>query len=180
LKLGLYLNGFSGIDFVWDRIQESKKNKIISYLILITGVTFFIGGFLETITSPGNPTWLLFIPYKLEPLTQNFVSLFMLICGFMFSILGFSSCIYYKFDRDYYFDLIKEDDTKQNRRFSEHGTKAFSKQLIKTQNELGACKIYLMNRYNQNEIDSISYCKLLGKHWHELVEEDKLLTNINV
>ena len=123
--MGLYFNGFSGIDFVWDRIQESRKNQIISYLILITGVTFFSGGFLETITSSGNPTWLLFIPYKLEPLTQNFVSLFILISGFMFSILGLSSCIYYKFDRECYFNLIKEDDTKQNKRFSQHGTKAF-------------------------------------------------------
>ena len=87
----------------------------------------------------------------------------------MFSILGVSSCIYYKFDRDYYFNLIKEDNTEQNGRFSVHRTKACSKQLNKTQNELDACKIYLMNGYNQTEIDSSSYCKLPGKHWHELV-----------
>jgi hypothetical protein len=35
--------------------------------------------------------------------------------------------------------------------------------------------MYLMTHYGQNEVDSIFYCKLLGDHWQELVQEQKLL-----
>ena len=178
-NLGFNLNSISGVDLIWDKIQESRQNQTISFLISIAGVTFFIGGFLETITSAGNPTWLFFVPYKLQPPTQNFVSLFMVISGLMFSVIGVSSCIYYRFDKDYYFQMLKNDDARRNRHFSDRKIRAFGKQLIKAQNELGECKDYIMNNYYQNEVDSIHYCKLLGKHWHELVEEDNLLKNIN-
>ena len=75
--------------------------------------------------------------------------------------------------------MLKNDDARRNRHFSDRKIRAFGKQLIKAQNELGECKDYIMNNYYQNEVDSIHYCRLLGKHWHELVEEDNLLKNIN-
>lgn len=174
--MGFNLNGLSSTDLVWDKIQESRQNQTISFLIVITGAIFFILGFFETITSTGKPSWLLFIPYKLAPPAQNFVSLFMILCGSLFSFVGISFCIYYKFDREHYFELLNGKDVNENRYFSDRKTKAFEKKLIGTQNTLGQCKNYIMNRYNQNEVDSIYYCKLLGKHWHELVEEDELLS----
>ena len=169
------VNGLSGMDFVRERIQECRQNETISYLVFIAGAIFFIGGFLETITSTGNPNWFLFIPYKLGPQTYNFLSLFMVLSGFMFGVIGLSSCLYYNFDKASYLDLLKEVDIRKNIPLADRGTKAFSKELMGTQRELGECKKYIMNHIGLHESDSIYYCKLLGKHWHELVEEEKFL-----
>ena len=63
-KLGFEVNELSGIDYMRERIQESRQNETISYLMFIAGAVFFIGGLIETVTSPGNANWFFFIPYK--------------------------------------------------------------------------------------------------------------------
>jgi hypothetical protein len=176
LDFNLDFNRIPSNDLFWEKIQESRQNETISYIVFITGSIFFIVGFLDTITSIGTPAWLLFVPYKLEAPNFDFVSFFLELCGLMFLAIGFCSCVYYKSDREYYLGFLKDVDVKTSRYLVGRNTKAFAKQLKKDQNELRECKMYLMTHYGQNEVDSIYYCKLLGDHWQELVQEQKLLT----
>ena len=172
--MGFKYNELASTGLVWDKIQESRQNQTISYLIFIGGSILFTGGFIDTITSTGNLSWFLFIPYKLGSQNYNYVNLFMELCGFMFLTIGIFSSIYYKFNREYYLRYLKIDN--KNPRLADQGTKAFAKQITKDQNKLRDCKLYVMEHYGQNEIDSIHYCKLLGNHWQELVEENKLFS----
>ena len=64
---------------------------------------------------------------------------------------------------------------KKKIQISDRGTKTFSKELLHARREQGDCKTYIMNQFGFDEEDSIHYCKLLGKNWRELVEEEKLL-----
>ena len=162
-------------DLFWERIQESRQNETISYLMFIAGAVFFIGGLLETITSSGNTNWFLFIPYKIGSQTNNLLGLFMVLNGFMLLVFGLSSCIYYNFSRSFYLNLLIEVKNKKKIPISDRGTKAFSKELFNAQRELGDCKTNIINHFGFDEEDSIHYCKLLGKNWRELVEEEKLL-----
>jgi hypothetical protein len=173
-KLSFKFNELANTGLLWDKIQESRQNETISYLIFIGGSILFTGAFIDTITSTENLNWFLFIPYRLGSQNINFVNLFMELCGFMFLTIGISSSIYYKLNKEHYLKYLKIDN--KNPLLADQGTKVFAKQLMKDQNELRECKLYIMEQYGQNEIDSIHYCKLLGNHWQELVEENKLLS----
>ena len=173
--MGFKVNELSGMDYMRERIQESRQNETISYLMFIAGAVFFIGGLIETVTSPGNANWFFFIPYKIGFQANNFLSLFMVINGFMLLVFGLCAGIYYNFYRSSYLSLLNDVKNRQKIYFAERGTRAFGKELRHAQTELGECKNYIMNHIGLDERDSIYYCKLLGKHWHELVEEEKLL-----
>lgn len=169
----------SGMAYMHERIQESRQNEIISYLMFIAGTVFFIGGVLATVNSNANPNWFLFIPYTIGPQVNNFVNLFMVLNGFMLLIVGLSACLYYNVYRSSYLNLVNDIEPTKKQAFDDRGTKAFGKELMNAQTELGECKTYIMNSIGLDERESIYYCKLLGKHWHELAEEEKLFETIN-
>lgn len=172
-------NELYGIDYLHEILRESRQNETISYLTFIAGIVFFIGGLLATLTSTANPSWFLFIPYTIGSQVNNFINLFMVLNGFMLLIFGLSACIYYNCYRSSYLSLLKDDKTTNKTPVVDRGTKAFGKELINAQAELGECKAYIMNNIGLDERDSIYYCKLLGKHWHELAEEEELFETIN-
>ena len=95
----------------------------------------------------------------------------MVINGFMLLVFGLCAGIYYNFYRSSYLSLLNDVKNRQKIYFAERGTRAFGKELRHAQTELGECKSYIMNNIGLDERDSIYYCKLLGKHWHELDPE---------
>jgi hypothetical protein len=95
----------------------------------------------------------------------------------MFLVVGLCSCFYSRSDKEYYLGFLKDVDVKTSRYLVDRNAKAFAKQLQKDQNRLTDCKMYIMTRYGQSEVDSIYYCRLLGDRWQELVEEEKIFFN---
>ena len=131
--------------YVHEKIEESRHNETLAYLMFIVGAIFFIGGLLETATTIENPNWFLFFPYKIAPHAYNLLGLFMVLSGFMLLVLGISSCIYYALDRVFYLDQLKEVNVTNRKelkmRVANRGTKAFAKELMcahKTNKENGA------------------------------------------
>jgi uncharacterized membrane protein YiaA len=165
--------------YVHEKIEESRHNETLAYLMFIAGVIFFVGGLLETVITTENPDWFLFFPYKITSHAYSLLGLFMVLSGFMLLVLGIVSCIHYTLDRAFYLDQLKEVKVnKKNKelkiRAVDRGTKSFAKQLTRAHRELGECKRYLMNHMDLNENDSIYYCKVLGGGWRELAKEENL------
>jgi len=165
--------------YVHEKIEESRHNETLAYLMFIAGVIFFVGGLLETVITTENPDWFLFFPYKITSHAYSLLGLFMVLSGFMLLVLGIVSCIHYTLDRAFYLDQLKEVKVnKKNKelkiRAVDRGTKSFARQLTRAHRELGECKRYLMNHMDLNENDSVYYCKVLGGGWRELVKEEEL------
>jgi len=166
--------------YVHEKVEESRHNETLAYLMFIAGVIFFVGGLLETVVTTENPDWFLFFPYKITSHAYSLLGLFMVLSGFMLLVLGIVLCIHYALDKAFYLDQLKEVKVnKKNKelkvRAVDRGTKSFAKQLTRTHRELGECKRYLMNHMDLNENDSVYYCKVLGERWHELVKDEELL-----
>ncbi len=167
----------SGMDYIHNKIEESRHNETLAYLMFMAGAIFFVGGLLETIVTTENPSWFLFFPYKITPHAYSLLGLFMVLCGFMLLVSGIVLCFHYASDRAFYLNQLKEVSVnKKNRELKtpalDRGTKLFAKQLAQEHKELGECKRHLMNHMGLNEDDSMYYCKLLDNRWRELVKEE--------
>jgi hypothetical protein len=168
---------FSGMDYVHKKIEESRHNEILAYLMFMAGAIFFVGGLLETIVTTENPNWFLFFPYKITPHAYSLLGLFMVLCGFMLLVSGIVLCFHYASDRAFYLNQLKEVSVNKKNLKSktlalDRGTKLFAKQLAQEHKELGECKTHLMNHMGLNEDDSMYYCKLLDNRWRELINEE--------
>lgn len=173
------VNRVSGMDYVRERVEESRHNETLAYLMFMAGAIFFVGGLLETVVTTENPDWFLFVPYKITPHAYSLLGLFMVLSGSMLLVSGIVLCIHYALDRTFYLDQLKEVNVnKKNEELKTRavgrGTKRFAKQLARAHRELGKCKRHLMNHMGLCENDSIYYCKILGGQWRELVEEEEL------
>ena len=168
---------FSGMDYVHKKIEESRHNEILAYLMFMAGAIFFVGGLLETIVTTENPNWFLFFPYKITPHAYSLLGLFMVLCGFMLLVSGIVLCFHYASDRAFYLNQLKEVSVNKKNLKSktlalDRGTKLFAKQLAQEHKELGECKTHLMSHMGLNEDDSMYYCKLLDNRWRELINEE--------
>jgi hypothetical protein len=173
------VNRVSSVDYVHRKIEESRHNETLAYLMFMAGVLFFVGGILETVITTENPDWFLFFPYKITSHAYSLLGLFMVLSGFMLLVSGIVLCVFYVFDSAFYLDQLKEVNVnKKNKelkiRAVDRGTKHFAKQLAHAHMELGECKKHLMNHMGLCENDSIYYCKLLGSRWSELATEKEL------
>ena len=167
------------MDYVHERVAESRHKETLAYLMFVAGAIFFVGGFLETVVTTENPDWFLFFPYKITPHAYSFLGLFMVLSGFMLLVSGIVLCIHYAADKAFYLDQLKGVNVNRKNkelqiRAAGQGTKPFAKQLTRAHRELGECKRYLMNYKGLYEDDSIYYCNLLGDRWRELVKEEEL------
>lgn len=170
---------FSGMDYVDKKIEESRHNETLAYLMFMTGAIFFVGGLLETLVMTENPNWFLFFPYRITPHAYSLLGLFMVLYGFMLVVSGIVFCFHYASGRAFYLNQLKEVSLNKNNRKSktrapDRGTKLFAKQLSQEHKELGECKRHLMNHMGLNEDDSMYYCKLLDNRWRELLEEENI------
>lgn len=50
-------------DYLHEKAEDSRHNETISYLMIVIGSIFLVGGVLETILKVEDPNWLLFIPF---------------------------------------------------------------------------------------------------------------------
>ena len=167
------------MDSVLEKVEESRHNETLAYLMFMEGAIFFVGGLLETEITTENPDWFLFFPYKITPHASSLLGLFMVLSGFMLLVSGIVLCIHYELDRAFYLDPLKEvNANKKNKKLKiravDRETKPFAKELVRAHRELGECKRHLMNHMGLYENDSIYYCKVLGGRWRELVKEEEL------
>lgn len=170
----------SGLDFVHEKIEETRHNETLAYLMFMAGAIFFVGGIIETAITTENPDWLLFFPYKITPHAYNLLGFFMVLSGFMLLVFGIVLGVHYVLDRTNYSDWLKgvnvsNENKKLKIRVTGRRAKAFATQLESLHGELEDCKRHLMNHMGLCENDSVYYCKLLGDRWRELANEEDFL-----
>jgi len=179
-KLGVKKVGtISGLNFVHEKIEETRHNETLAYLMFMAGAVFFVGGIVETLITTENPDWFLFFPYKITPHAYNLLGFFMVLSGFMLQVFGIVLGVHYVLDKTFYLDWLKgvnanNKNKKLEGRFAGRRTKAFATQFERFHMELEDCKRHLMNHMGLCEDDSGYYCKLLGDRWRELANEEEL------
>lgn len=171
---------FSGMDYLHEKAEESRHNETLAYLMFMAGAIFFVGGFLETVVTTENPDWFLFFPYKITPHAYSLLGLSMVLSGFTLLVLGIVLGVHYSLDRAVYMNQLREAYADKVRK--EWNRPSVSRELkipsvkrlsIKETNELKECTTFLMEKQGLNESDARSYCEMLGKRWHELVESSE-------
>ncbi|MDH5449515.1 MAG: hypothetical protein OEX77_01260 [Candidatus Bathyarchaeota archaeon] len=98
-------------DYLHEKAEESRHNETLGFLILIIGVSFFIGGIVVTVVTEENPEWLLFIPYKLDSHPYSLIGLSFASIGLVLLILGIIFSIHSALQRASYMDRLKETQT---------------------------------------------------------------------
>lgn len=167
----------SDMDYIHERVEESRHNQTLAYLMFVAGVIFFVGGVLETVVTTENPDWFLFFPYKITPSAPNFLGLFMVFSGFMLLVLGMTLSVHYLLEGAFFSDRFKETCVSEKKRGSkkrviDRRAKPFAEQVARAHTELGECKRHLTNNMGLSENDSTYYCSLLGARWRELLAEE--------
>ena len=170
----------SGLNFVHEKIEETRHNETLAYLMFMAGAVFFVGGILETLSFAKEPSWFLFFPYKITPHAYNLLGFFMVLSGFMLQVFGIVLGVHYVLDKTFYSELLKGvNANNKNKEFKTRltgrRTKALATQLERSHREIEDCKRHLMNKMGLCENDSVYYCKLLGDRWREMANEEELL-----
>ncbi|MEM3597089.1 MAG: hypothetical protein QXJ53_03040 [Candidatus Bathyarchaeia archaeon] len=95
-------------EYLHEKAEESRHNETLSYLMFLAGAIFFVGGFLETLSLPGEPQWFLFIPYHVEPLAGAVVGLTFIISGMALIVFGIAAGLSYSRDRSWYMQELRK------------------------------------------------------------------------
>ncbi|MGB9676247.1 MAG: hypothetical protein ACPL0C_03565 [Candidatus Bathyarchaeales archaeon] len=95
-------------EYLHEKAEESRHNETLSYLMFLAGAIFFVGGFLETLSLPGEPQWFIFIPYHVEPLAGAVVGLTFIISGIALIIFGIAAGLSYSRDRSWYMQELRK------------------------------------------------------------------------
>lgn len=167
----------SGMDYIHEKVEESRHNQTLAYMMFVAGVMFFVGGILETVITTENPDWFLFFPYKITPPAPNFLGLFMTFSGFMLLVLGMTLSVHYLLEGAFFSSQFKEicvsgKNGGSKKRVIDRRAKPFVEQVARAHAELGECKRHLTNYMGLSENDSVYYCSLLGARWRELLAEE--------
>ncbi len=89
-------------EYLHEKAEESRHNETISYLMLITGSIFFIGGILDTLATTSNPEWFLFLPYQISTKPYSILSLMLTFGGVGLIAIGVIMGLFYAHDRSWY------------------------------------------------------------------------------
>jgi len=95
-------------EYLHEKAEESRHNETLSYLMFLAGAIFFVGGFLETLSLPGEPQWFIFIPYHVEPIAGAVVGLTFIISGMALIIFGIAAGLSYSRDRSWYMQELRK------------------------------------------------------------------------
>ncbi|MEM3665753.1 MAG: hypothetical protein QW222_01570 [Candidatus Bathyarchaeia archaeon] len=95
-------------DYLHEKAEESRHNETLAYLTFIAGAIFFVGGIIETLSLPGEPEWLLFIPYYREPYAGTVLGLTLVITGLSMIFFGIVSGINYSRERRWYMHELRK------------------------------------------------------------------------
>lgn len=95
-------------EYLHEKAEESRHNETLSYLMFLAGAIFFVGGYLETLSLPGEPQWFIFIPYHVEPIAGAVVGLTFIISGIALIIFGIAAGLNYSGDRSWYMQELRK------------------------------------------------------------------------
>jgi hypothetical protein len=93
-------------EYLHEKAEESRHNETISYLVLIIGSVFFVGGLLETIIttliSNASLDWFLIFPYHFTPDPDSLLGTSLTSVGIVLVILGIVLAFHYARERSWY------------------------------------------------------------------------------
>jgi formate-dependent nitrite reductase membrane component NrfD len=107
-------------DYLHEKAEESRHNETISYLMIVIGAIFLVGGILETVLKVENPSWFFFIPFHLSTNLYSLLGLSLTILGLVFLFLGLFLSIHYALDRSWYISELHKLQKIDERRLKEH------------------------------------------------------------
>jgi len=169
----------SGMDYLHERVEESRHNETLAYLMFMAGAIFFVGGTVETLLTTENPGWFFFFPYKLTSHVSSLLGLSLEFAGFTLVVLGIILGIHYALEKALYMDQMKgayvqEKSSEVKRHSTSEKTMNPHVEQHETKNvtELDDCIKYLADERGFDKTDAKYYCKALGRRWQELVNEE--------
>lgn len=93
-------------EYLHEKAEESRHNETLSFLIIIIGSVFFVGGLLETIittTIAGKELeWFLIFPYHFTPNPDSLLGTALTSVGIVLIFLGIALAIHYARERTWY------------------------------------------------------------------------------
>jgi hypothetical protein len=89
-------------EYLHEKTEESRHNESVSYLIVLIGSVYFVGGLLTTVVTAENPEWFLIIPYHLTPHPYSLLGLTLTSVGITLLIIGICLGIHYARERVWY------------------------------------------------------------------------------
>ena len=95
-------------DYLERKSEECEHNEILSYLTIVLGAIFLVGGLLATIIVAENPHWFLIFPYEQLSHRSGFLGLVLMILGFVLISTGFILSIHDDWKRTWYLSQLKE------------------------------------------------------------------------
>jgi hypothetical protein len=100
-------------EYLHEKAEESRHNELLATLVFLTGIVFFVGGVLETVSLSQSPRWFLFIPYLTEPLEGAILSWTLVISGILLAVFGISAGLYYSSDRTWYMKELSKANAEE-------------------------------------------------------------------
>lgn len=168
------------MDYLHEKVQESRHNEALAYLMFMAGAIFFVGGIVETIITAENPDWFLFFPYKLTPHVSSLLGLSLELSGFTLLSLGIILGIHYALENALYMNQMKgayvqEKSSEAKRHSISRGPMNPHTKQHETRNvtELDDCIKHLVDERGFDRADARYYCKALGSRWQKLVNEEE-------
>lgn len=93
-------------EYLHEKAEESRHNETISYLIIVIGSVFFVGGLLETIITTmlmqSELNWFLIFPYHFTPNPDSLLGTSLTSVGTVLIFLGLALAIHYARERSWY------------------------------------------------------------------------------
>ena len=170
----------SGMDYLHERVEESRHNETLAYLMFTAGAIFFVGGIVETMITAENPDWFFFFPYKLTPHVSSLLGLSLELGGSTLLVLGIVLGIHYALEKALYMDQMKgayvqekSSEIKSNSISGKTMNPHVKQNETKNVTELDDCIKYLVDERGLDKTDAKYYCKALGSRWQELMNEEE-------
>ena len=107
-------------DYLHEKAEESRHNETISYLMVVIGSIFLVGGVLITILKVEDPDWFFFIPFRLSTSLYGLLGLSFTVVGLSFLFLGMFLSIHYAMDRSWYMSELHKVHAIEERRVKKH------------------------------------------------------------
>ena len=93
-------------EYLHEKAEESRHNETVSYLIIVIGSVFLVGGLLETIITTtivgARLGWFLIFPYHFTPNPDSLLGTSLTSVGAVLIFLGIALVIHYARERSWY------------------------------------------------------------------------------